>query len=159
MNDTLKTLDKLGLVVSDFTTEKESKEYAACRFKLNGLNIIYRDAKTTPKKGGQFVTFWKRSEEGPIAPFHENDSFDFFVVNVSSEGKSGQFVFPKAILVQKGIISTEEKEGKRAFRVYPAWDQAHNKQAKLSQQWQLNYFYEVEPNLDQQKAAKLYNIK
>lgn len=158
-NLALKIYDKLGLLISDFASEVESKEYAACRFKLNGLNIMCRNAKTTPKKSGQFVTFWKRSEEGPIAPFHENDPIDFYTVNVLSEAKSGQFVFPKAILIQKGIISTNKKEGKRAFRVYSAWDVTHNKQAELAQKWQLNYFYEVEPALDLQKAAKLYNVR
>jgi hypothetical protein len=132
--------DKCSLEVSDFNLESESKEYEASHFKLNGLNVIYRNAKITPKKVGQFVTFWKRKLNGPIEPFDEQDSIDFFVVSVQNEKKFGQFVFPKAVLIKKGILSTINKEGKRAFRVYPIWDVAKNKQAESTQKWQLDYF-------------------
>lgn len=133
----------LNLLISDLLVELESKEYDACRYQLNGFKIISRTAKRTPKKVGQFVTFWKRNAAGPIEPFEENDEFDFFVVNVHCEDKSGQFVFPKSILIQKGIISTDKKEGKRAFRVYPSWDLVESKQATQSQKWQLEYFQEI----------------
>lgn len=132
-----------NLAISKLQIDAESKEYDACRYQLNGFKIISRTAKRTPKKVGQFVTFWKRNAAGPIEPFEENDEFDFFVVNVHCEEKSGQFVFPKSILIQKGIISTDKKEGKRAFRVYPSWDVVESKQATQSQKWQLEYFEEI----------------
>lgn len=133
----------LNLAISNLQIDAESKEYDACRYQLNGFKIISRTAKRTPKKVGQFVTFWKRNAAGPIEPFEENDEFDFFVVNVHCEEKSGQFVFPKSILIQKGIISTDKKEGKRAFRVYPSWDVVESKQGTQSQKWQLEYFEEI----------------
>ena len=68
-----------------------------------------------PKKVGQFVTFWKRTGNGPIEPFDEQDSVDYYVVNVRSAEAFGQFVFPREVLLKKGIISTVTKEGKRAF--------------------------------------------
>lgn len=145
-----------NLVLSDFQNELESQEYDACQFRLNELRIINRRAKVTPKKVGQFVTFWKRSENGPIAPYHESDAFDFFVVNVQTITHFGQFVFPKSILIQKGILATDKKEGKRAFRVYPSWDIAQNKQAQRSQKWQLNYFFEINANIDRKNVLKLY---
>ncbi|MDO6739341.1 MepB family protein [Wenyingzhuangia sp. 2_MG-2023] len=148
--------EKSGLKITDFQTEKESKEYAACRFELNGRKIISRNSKITPKKVGQFVTFWKRNGNGPIEPFDENDLIDFYTVNVRSENKFGQFVFPKSVLIKKGIISTEKKEGKRAFRVYPNWDIAKNKQAEQTQKWQLNYFYLINNATDFKKVAELY---
>lgn len=151
--------DKVSLSISDFKTEQESKEYSACQFKLNRLNINSRSAKITPKKVGQFVTFWKRITNGPIEPFNEKDSFDFFVVNIRAEKEFGQFVFPKSVLIEKGIISTEKKEGKRAFRVYPQWDVANNKQAERTQKWQLNYFYAINGNPDVNKAIELYDGK
>ena len=129
--------DKYGIDISDFKQEAESKEYDACQFKLNGFRIISRTSKITPKKIGQFVTFWKRNTNGPIAPFHESDPFDFYIINIASENKLGQFVFPKAVLLKKGIISTDNKEGKRGFRVYPIWDTVISKQALLTQKWQL----------------------
>lgn len=147
---------KCNLQITNFEAEKESKEYDASRFQLNNLNIVYRNAKTTPTKRGQFVTFWKRNNKGTIEPLHEHDLIDFYVITVQSENKTGQFVFPKTILLEKGIISTDRKEGKRAFRVYPNWDITNNKQAEKSQKWQLHYFYEIKPSTDLKKASALY---
>lgn len=149
--------DKCSLEISDFQPEPESKEYDACRFILDGRKILCRNAKITPKKAGQFVTFWKRNGNGPIEPFNETDELDFYVVNVRTENEFGQFVFPKSVLIKKGIISTDSKEGKRAFRVYPSWDIAKNNQAKRNQNWQLNYFYEIGKMTDFEKVVGLYN--
>jgi len=142
--------------ISHFKLEQESKKYDACRFKLNGLNIISRSAQITPKKIGQFVTCWKRIDKEPIKPFEEKDLFDFYVVNVQTENNIGQFVFPKSVLIEKGIVSTDKKEGKRAFRVYPNWDIPENKQAKRSQKWQLNYFYEINNSTNFKNVAEFY---
>ena len=151
-----KVYKECSLEVSNFQIEIESKDYNACRFSLNKLKIISRTAKITPKKVGQFVTFWKREVNQPIAPFDENDPIDFFVVNVKNEKQLGQFVFPKSLLVKKGIISTANKKGKLAFRVYPAWNVTESKQAIASQKWQLNCFYEITENMDLKKVIDLY---
>lgn len=148
--------DKCALQISDFKTESESKEYHASHFKLNDANIRSRSAKTTPKKVGQFVTFWKRNENKIIEPFSEKDPIDFYIVNVRNENEFGQFVFPKSVLIKKGIISTGKKEGKRGFRVYPKWDMAKNKQAELTQKWQLNYFYEINSSTNLKEVVELY---
>ncbi|MEH6512583.1 MepB family protein [Maribacter arcticus] len=147
---------KCSFKITDVEYELESKEYDACRFKLYGRRVINRTAKITPKKAGQFVTFWKRDGNGPIEPFSDNDYIDFFVVTVRTDTKLGQFVFPKTTLIEKGIISTEKKEGKRAFRVYTNWDVAKNKQAERTQQLQLNYFYEINNLIDLVRVKKLY---
>ncbi|MCW3787083.1 MepB family protein [Plebeiibacterium sediminum] len=150
--------DQCGFQMENLEQELESAEYGACRFKLSGRNIICRNAKITPKKAGQFVTFWKRQENGPIEPYCENDPFNFYVVNVKTNTEFGQFVFPKALLIQKGILSTTKKEGKRAFRVYPQWDITKSKQAQKTQQWQLKYFYEVTTSTDFIKVRDLYEL-
>lgn len=155
----IEVYDKCFLRISDFETESESKDYNACRFKLNGRNILSRNAKITPKKVGQFVTFWKRNKNGMIEPFNEFDQIDFYTVNVRAKAEFGQFVFPKAVLIKKGIISTRKKEGKRGFRVYPKWNVVKNKQAERTQKWQLNYFYEITHSTDLKKVAELYNMK
>lgn len=164
MDNHLKQIDSLiykpcNLIITEFEVKRESKEYAACSFKLNGKSIHSRNAKITPKKIGQFVTFWKRNGNGPIEPFEETDVIDYFIVNVKTENKFGQFVFPKSILIKKGIISTANKEGKRAFRVYPKWDIPTSKQAERNQKWQLNYFYEVTNQVDFNKVTFLYDSK
>ena len=150
--------DKYSLRVSEFEMESEGKEYSACRYKLNGLIIISRVAKITPKKTGQFVTFWRRNKNGITEPFNENDTFDFYVINVRSENKIGQFVIPKSTLIEKGIISTRLKDGKRGFRVYPSWDIVNNKQAEKTQEWQLNYFIEIDDRIDSELVNKFYHL-
>ena len=148
--------NKCFFKISNYKNELESKVYDACRFKLNGQNIISRSAKITPKKTGQFVTFWKRNTNGLIEPFNETDQFDLYIVNVRTTNRFGQFVFPKSELINKGIISIVKKEGKRAFRVYPNWDVVKNKQAERAQKWQLNYFYEINASTNFNKVSKLY---
>ena len=151
--------DKCSLRISEFEKEPESKEYDACRFELNGLNIVCRNAKITPKKVGQFVTFWKRNKNGITEPLNENDQFHFFVINVRKENKLGQFIIPKSTLIEKGLISTKKKDGKRGFRVYPSWDTTNNKQAEKTQKWQLNYFVEFDSNSDLKLVENLYQNK
>lgn len=162
MNNQLKLIkiaiyDKCELHISNFRKEIESKEYDACRFELNGLNIISRSAKVTPKKVGQFVTFWKRNQDGIIEPLEETDLFDFYIITVKTETQLGQFVFPKSILIKKGIISTDKKEGKRGFRVYPVWDKTTSKQAEKTQKWQLTFFYKIDEQIDLNKVIELYH--
>jgi hypothetical protein len=139
-----------------FANESESREYDACRFHLNGLSVICRNGKITPKKTGQFVTFWKRDGHKPIAPFQDTDEVDFFVVNVRTKSRFGQFVFPRSVLIDKGIISTQVKDGKRAFRVYPSWDSVGSKQAEKTRKWQLEYFYEISGEVDFELVKELY---
>lgn len=147
---------KCGLSIQNFEKESESQEYEACRFILNTKRIISRNAKITPKKIGQFVTFWKRGKDGFIEPFKQSDLFDFYVINVKTETEFGQFVFPKYALAQKSIISTERKDGKRGFRVYPGWDTPTSKQAQQTQKWQLKYFYRINNSIDFKKVKNLY---
>lgn len=148
--------DKLSFNISHFNNELEGTQYDACQFELNGLKIICRSSKITPKKAGQFVTFWKRDIKGITEPYSETDCFDFYVINVKSGNRIGQFVFPKSELINNGIITTEKKDGKRGFRVYPKWDDAQNKQAQKTQKWQLKYFYEIGETTNLEKVNELY---
>lgn len=150
--------DKCGFEIKNTIIEKESTEYDAHQFELNQSKVVFRVAKITPTKIGQFVTLWKRIAKGPIQPFNLSDDLDFFVINTQREDRLGQFVFPKAILSQQGIITTNSKEGKRAIRVYPPWDITISKQAQKTQQWQLNYFLEIPQDkpLDINRAKLLY---
>ena len=132
--------NKLGLEIKSVYLEKESADYNACQLLLNEKKALFRTAKITPTKTGQFVTLWKRIPKGPIAPFAIEDNFDLVIINTETENHFGQFVFPKSILIEKGIFSTALKEGKRAIRVYPPWDKTTSKQAQQTQQWQLKYF-------------------
>jgi len=148
--------DSIEYKISELKVEEESKEYDACRFRLNEKNIISRSGKITPKKVGQFVSFWERNRHGITQPIKNTSLFDYYIVNVKEENKLGQFVFPKSILIKKGIVSSSLKEGKRGFRVYPSWDIANNKQAQKTQEWQLDYFYFIHKLIDFNRVKDLY---
>lgn len=81
--------------------EKESIEYGAYTFELNGSFIRFRVSKITPTKIGQFVTLWKRIGNGPIQPYDVSDSVDFFIVSVRNDNHFGQFIFPKSIFCEQ----------------------------------------------------------
>lgn len=134
-----------GLLGENFVQEAESQDYGATEFKMNNMFIRFRAAKITPKKIGQFVTFWKRMGQGPIMPYDSTDAFDYLIVSVRSGERLGQFVFPKAALCMQGYVSKNATGGKLAMRVYPPWDITESRQAQKTQAWQLNYFYEIFP--------------
>ncbi|MFK7750033.1 MAG: MepB family protein [Kordia sp.] len=150
--------DSCNFQLSNFRLEAESSAYEACSFQLETSHIICRTAKITPKKVGQFVTIWKRNSEGITAPFHETDAFDFIVINVEKEQQLGQFVFPKSVLIQKRIVATELKDGKRGIRVYPAWDKPKSIQAIKTQKWQLQYFVMMDTAETLSRTYLLYNL-
>ena len=140
--------------------EAESSEYGACIFSLNARNIRFRVAKITPTKTGQFVTLWKRSSEGITQPYDATDPVDFFVISARKDEYFGQFIFPKSILCEKNVFSTNGKGGKRGIRVYPPWDKTTNKQASKTQEWQIKYFLEMPRNypVDSVRAKLLYSM-
>ncbi len=132
--------DPSGFVCSRPVPEPEGAEYAAHAFTLDGLSVRFRAAKTTPTKAGQFVTVWQRSEEGPIRPFDAGDGVDLFVVSSRAGGHFGQFVFPREVLCERGIVSRDRSGGKRGLRVYPPWVTTTSRQARATQAWQVTHF-------------------
>lgn len=135
--------EPLGLFIQNVRLEKESADYGAAEFEIDKFKIKFRTAKITPTKIGQFVTFWKRMGKGPILPYDVDDLFDFLIVSVRSGNRFGQFVFPKNVLCENGLVSKLQIGGKRAMRVYPPWDQVDNSLAKKTQIWQTRYFFEI----------------
>ena len=149
--------DKCKFEFSKLVIDSESEEYQACSFKINSFQIIHRLSKITPTKIGQFVTIWKRNNEGITAPFDVSDNFDFIVITSKSDKNLGQFVFPKSVLLEKGIISNNNTSGKRGIRVYPPWDIPTSKQAEKTQLWQTKYFYSINKDaFDIELVKKLF---
>ena len=132
-------------------------EYFGCSFKYDELQIKFRQAKVTPKKGGLFVTLWKRNAENKTEPYTINDPFDFYIIAAKQENDLGFFFFPKDILSDKNILTNSKKEGKRGFRVYPDWTKTDNNQAAKTKAWQTNYFINCNEN-NQTMSEKLNNL-
>ncbi|MEP6749807.1 MAG: MepB family protein [Bacteroidota bacterium] len=149
-----------GLDFSNFETEEESQEYAACSFTLDRQHVKFRKAKITPTKIGQFVTIWKRNEKATTQPFDISDDIDFYLIAARQQNQFGLFIFTKSVLYNHKILSDKTRDGKRGIRVYPTWDLPTNKQAQKTQQWQTRYFLEVSQNklIDLKKAKLLFNI-
>lgn len=166
MNKELNTIIDLIYTPMDFkisqlSKETESEEYGAYSFYLNQLSIRFRVAKTTPTKVGQFVTLWKRIGNGPIQPYDMNDPVDIFVICTRKDDNHfGQFIFPKSILLEQNIMSTNNKGGKRAIRVYPPWEKSLNKQAQKTQDWQSKYFLDISSSqsINYQLVQQLYSL-
>lgn len=148
-----------GLNYKNLLKERESEEYGAFVFEINQMRIKFRVGKTTPKKIGQFVTLWKRIENGVIIPHDVDEPIDLFIISVRYADRLGQFVFPKTVLFEQGILSKEGKGGKRALRIYPTWDITVSKQAKQTQAWQCLYFFEIPANkpVDSRKIRELFS--
>lgn len=146
---------KMKITTAPFR-EAESSEYGACRLSIDGHVIVFRIAKVTPTKIGQFVTIWKRPKlGGDIIPIDNNDGVDLVVVSVCDGTHRGQFVFDKEVLVTKGIMSRNGKGGKRAIRVYPPWSKPIAKLAISTQNWQLPYFFSI----SRERTTNLYQVR
>ena len=128
-------------IISSVQMMSEKNEYSACTFIIGDKRIIYREAKVTPKKIGLFVAIWQRNTVGVTVPYHVEDEFDYMMIGVKTDTDLGYFLFPKAVLVNLGIISTETKEGKRGMRIYPNLEEGMNKQALKTYQSQVSFFY------------------
>jgi hypothetical protein len=121
--------------------EPESAEYGACRLALSGASVVYRAAKTTPTKIGQFVTLWHRPDPaGPIAPLDSESDIALAIIAVSDGVQQGHFVFDRSTLLQRGVMCQGGLGGKRAIRVYPPWTKPVAKGAIRTQKWQIRCF-------------------
>jgi len=91
--------DKCAFDCRNVIIEPESADYGACTFTLNGMSIKYRVAKITPAKAGQFVTIWKRKNNGPIEPFDWKDNLDIVVISTRKNESFWTVYFSKGSFV------------------------------------------------------------
>jgi len=151
----------VDLQISDIVPDLECDDYFGFNFKINHINIKFRKSKLTPKKTGQFVTFWKRDSEDKTVPFDINDDFDFYIILIEENKNSGFFIFPKTILEKENYISGKLKSGKRGFRIYADWHLPNNKQAEKTKLWQTDFFinFSDPENIVIEKFRKIINFK
>lgn len=161
INDIIYAPNNFAIV--SFKEEAQNAEYAGCVFELSDgttvKSIRFRVAKITPTKIGQFVTFWEKDANKVNQPYLIDTAPDLLVITAfSQDGRFGQFVFPKHLLLKKNILKSQSTQGKMGMRVYPSWDRPVSKAAIHTQGWQLPYFFEinkVEPH-PTQKILALY---
>lgn len=177
--DELESLLMTGFVPAGYAITKnieldpipESAKYKALTFSLDDQGIIYRKGKVTADRPGAFLAIWQRPSSSradshkPIPFKHKELDYLFVQVeahsNVTSaeesmgKPKSGMFIFPVAVLVKKGIVSSEQSKGKTGFRVFPPWSQdrgvtgtkVFSESGKKTQRWQFPYFVEIDDGL------------
>lgn len=153
--------DICSLQISNYQVDKECVEYSGNTYQIEGLKIIGRNAKKTPIKDGFFVTLWKRNGDGPIQPIESTEDFDYSIITARENGHCGVFIFPKFALINHGVLKSSSKPGKRAFRIYPPWEETNSKLALKSQKWQSEYFLELnsQEKLDCQLVKNLLNLR
>ncbi|MBE5672741.1 MepB family protein [Staphylococcus sp. SS35] len=145
MYKSIKILEKVfsvELEAIDIIEEKYNKEYEALTFNYKEMIYKSRLAKKTPNKSGYFVTCWTKNEDNYNRPYKIDEFADYLIVAVIDDELNGYFLFPKEVLVEKGILASSKYQGKMAFRVYPTWCNDLNQTAQRTQNWQCNYFFE-----------------
>lgn len=145
-------------LTGDAQCEAESVEYGAARLELNGQQVVFRVAKTTPIKLGQFVTLWKRPAGGAPAALDSTDGIAFVVVCVSDAEHHGQFVFDQKTLITHGVMSVNGTGGKCAMRVYPPWVKPVAKQAIKTQQWQVRCFVALGEAASAEQIGRMFRV-
>ncbi|HII0954790.1 TPA: MepB family protein [Staphylococcus aureus] len=128
--------------VKDLTEEKYNQDYEALTFSFKEETYQSRLAKKTPTKSGYFVTCWTKDEDNYNRPYKIEEFADYLIVAVIDDELNSYFLFPRELLVEKGILASSKYQGKMAFRVYPKWCNQLNKTAGQTQKWQCKYFFE-----------------
>ncbi|MHB9801786.1 MepB family protein [Staphylococcus aureus] len=114
---------------------------------INQSNRHYNAYWRGPNKEADEKSAYNNVQVGD-GPQHSNQPYskeafaDYLLIIVIDEELSGYFLFPRELLVEKGILTTFEHKGKMAFRVYPKWCNQLNKTAGQTQKWQCKYFFE-----------------
>ena len=130
-----------NFTISNIQPETEGQDYTATTFQLNNNRVIFRTAKTTPTKPGNFVTCWKRNSNKITVPFDTADNFTFLIIQV----ETGLFIFSKKDLLENKIITNTKEnilKGKNGFRLYTPDLTNLNQTATKTQNLQEKYFIE-----------------
>lgn len=125
------------------SAEEQAGEYEAGNVRLDGELWRIRTARITPSKPGAFVAFWQRDELGATRPFMASDQMAGLLVFVEHGDRFGVFRFTAAHLGELGVTRSEGLDGKRGFRLYPAWSSGLNAQAARTQAAQKSAFRQL----------------
>lgn len=124
--------------------EPQNANYGAGTFKIFSKTVRFRIGHVTPTKLGQFVVLWEKDDNNKNQPYRYDEAPDLLVITTfKNETAFGQFIFPKEVLLQQNVLSSDATKGKMAMRVYPIWDTPTSKQAIATQKWQAPYFIDM----------------
>lgn len=157
---TLEALGQIEKITSlQVESQPESAAYDAYLVKINGVTILFRTARITPKKQGLFVAIWKRASNTTTEPYALEDEIDLLIIATNVESHVGIFVLPRSALAKHRIFSNNGTGGKRGMRVYTPHDIPINDQARNTQQWQVPYFVDLSPHtpLNKERLLALYS--
>lgn len=127
-----------------YEIQQWNKQYEAIEIESSNGIFVSRLAQKTPNKKGFFFAIWKKDENNKNKPYEVKDIHNALIVNIVDVHRLGQFIFPKEVLLDKGILKSDISKGKMALRVYAPWETELNKTAIKTQQWQRDYFREIE---------------
>ncbi|MFD2829695.1 MepB family protein [Corticicoccus populi] len=150
----LKNMNELEL--TDLALENQNRPYEGASFWVNNIHFRSRMAKLTPKKPGYFVTLWEKGSDGKNQPFKYEECPDKIIISIIDGNLNGQFIFNKDILLEKGVLRSEDTEGKMAVRVYPSWISDLNPSASKTKEWQNEYFVDLTDECPQERIKELY---
>lgn len=145
--------------ITNIVKEPQNKEYEGITFKINENKYRSRLAKQTPMKDGYFVVFWEKDINQCNQAYAYSESPDKIIISIIDKNLKGQFIFPKSLLLKKGILRTVDSKGKMAIRVYPSWERSLNNAAKKTQAWQAPYFMNMSNEIVKRRLTELYFSK
>ena len=113
--ETMQSYHLLELLFSNsdvsYVLEEWNQQYEAVEIKLE---MAY--SKVDLLKGhlikGVLFAMWKKDENNTNVPFTEDDLENQLIVNIVDDKRRGQFIFPKDILIKKGILKVMILKGK-----------------------------------------------
>jgi hypothetical protein len=132
--------DPLGLECSLPRPESANAEYGAFLLCVGDRHVRSRVARVTPTKSGLFVAVWRRAPDRSTQPHDSEEGIEVLAISVREGEHFGLFVFPRDALIVHGIVSVAGVGGKRGFRLYPPWSAVESRQARQTQQWQVEYY-------------------
>lgn len=109
------------------------------KFEFNSSIFFCFFSHKTPQKRGEFVSLWRRNENGVTIPFSYNSIFHGFIIFLST--KNEYLFLSKEVLIKRKIIISPFSKGELGMRVYAPHDIVESPLAKKSQQWMSECYY------------------
>lgn len=149
----------LALDLTNIELENQNALYYGAKLKINGFSVRFRKSKITPTKTGQFVVVWEKNSTNINQPYSYKTSPNYLMIYAESKINKGVFIFPKEILLENNILSSNNQKGKMGFRVYPSWEKVSSPQALKTQNWQCKYFIDLNTKEAKERITGYFNLK